>query len=323
MNKEIKIVVTGGAGFIGSHIVEELNEQGYTNIVIIDDFSDGRKLLNLKTLKYRRFVSVTDFRDAYQDGGLDEELRGAKIIFNEGAMSSTTENNGNKLIDQNIYPALSLINWISKNGGVLSHASSASVYGNNQKSSPEIKFENPINPYAMSKKIFDDIIRKSLKSNPVLAVQSWRYFNVYGEREDHKDGMRSMITKFIIDRPAKLFNNSNKVKRDFIYVKDVAKVQVDAALKLYEAKTTGQEETVGELNGIFNLGTGQATNVQEIADAIKERQQKCFKEIPFPKELEGRYQYFTEADMSATPLPEDFKFKTVFEFLDEKFIKIC
>jgi len=319
LNKEIKIVVTGGAGFIGSHIVEELNEQGYTNIVIIDDFSDGRKLLNLKTLKYRRFVSVTDFRDAYQERGLDEELRGAKIIFNEGAISSTTENDGNKLIDQNIHSAISLLNWIRKNGGVLSHASSASVYGNNQKFSPELKFESPINPYAMSKKIVDDIIRNHLELSPLLAVQSWRYFNVYGEREGHKGSMRSMVTKFINDKPAKIFKNSDKVDRDFIYVKDIAKIKVWAAEKLAQGVLNNSADEIQKFNGIFNLGTGESTNVQEMADYIKNKTHKCFKDIPFPQELKGKYQFKTEADMSNTPLPTNFKFKTVDEYVDKLF----
>lgn len=321
---EIKIVVTGGAGFIGSHIVEELNRKGHTYITIIDDFKDARKLLNLKGLKFGEIINIDERKDFYDLDSVQTNLKLAEadIIFNQGANSSTTEKDGTNLLQRNVYSISRIISTYFTSEKVISHASSASVYGDGDKFSVDQKNENPINAYAMTKYLTDNDIRKVIKAYPLAMIQSWRYFNVYGEREDHKDGMRSMVSKFCNDRTPIVFKGSDKVSRDFVYVKDVAEVVVDAALRLYEMKNNNATlEEAQKLMGIFNLGTGKATNVQEIVNHVKERRAKCFKEVPFPSELKGKYQYFTEADMSKTPLPKDFEFKTVFDYIDKKFPK--
>lgn len=314
------IIVTGGAGFIGSHIVEELNRQGYDNIIIIDDFADGNKLLNLKNLNFYDMININESDNFYLDEMQLDFFKNADIVFNEGAISSTTESDGNKLLKNNIYAPLSIIGSM-RSDCVFSHASSASVYGDSAKFKVSPKYENPINAYAMTKYMVDNEIREFLRQNEHVLIQSWRYFNVYGERENHKGSMRSMVTKFIDDKPAKIFKNSKNVSRDFVYVKDVAKIKVWAALELYEANKNEDHKKIQSLNGIFNLGTGTATNVQEIADKIKEVNKKCFKEVAFPEELIGKYQFYTQADMSKTPLPKKFKFTTVSEYIDIAFNK--
>lgn len=321
MDKNIKIAVTGGAGFIGSHIVERLNELGYKNIIIIDDFEDANKLLNLKNLNYMFFRHIDDYLSTYNPIILKELLKDVQVIFHQGAISSTTEKNGKKLIYQNMSATQSLLNYAKEHNIVISLASSASVYGNNKETLvnqlKKDKNEDPINPYAMSKLISDNNIRSMISqensTDKSCFIQSWRYFNVYGERETHKGDMRSMITKFLEDSPCVLFSGSDKIYRDFVYVGDVAKIVVDAAMMLHENKNRN------DLIGIFNLGTGKATNVQKIVNKIQEKTNKFFRVIPFPIELHGRYQYFTEANMSNTPLPEGFEFKTPFEYIEEYF----
>ena len=135
--------------------------------------------------------------------------------------------------------------------------------------------------------------------------------------------------KFIKDEKPTLFYKSNEVTRDFIYVKDVARVQVNSAIALYDAHRKEIISDIRKNSGIFNLGTGKATNVQEIADKVKEKRKQhdpkfAFKRIRMPEKLKGKYQYHTEADMSKTPIPYDIfanpmKFKTVFEYIDEIF----
>lgn len=337
----IKFVVTGGAGFIGSHIVEELNRKGHHNIVIVDDFSDANKLLNLKGLKYYKLIDINekqrfrgtgwgdvDSENFYDSLSLSNNIYKGTIVFHAGAISSTTES-GIEIYNKNINATNKLIDHVIYTPGtILSLSSSASVYGNSTNFSVNPENENPINAYAMSKKMIDDLIREDRIDDENSRIQAWRYFNVYGEREDHKDGMRSMVTKFIQDDKPALFYKSKDVSRDFIYVKDVARVQVDSAMTLYEGHRKNIVSDISKNSGVFNLGTGVATNVQEIADKVKEKRVKhdpkfTFKRMDMPEKLKGKYQYHTKADMTKTPIPYDIfanpmKFKTVFQYIDEQ-----
>jgi len=328
-----RFLVTGGAGFIGSHIVEELNKQGYSQIDIVDDFSDARKLLNLKGLEYDKIYDISEGYESYSEKKTDSDsfysknslvnrVREGTIIFHEGAISSTTETDGNKLFAHNICPTDSIIQHAIDSYCVISLASSASVYGDTGKFSVDPESENPINAYAMTKYMIDNRIRAT-DGQGKFKIQSWRYFNVYGEREGHKDGMRSMVSKFLdkSNGKVKIFEGSDTVDRDFIYVKDVAKIKIRAALRLrrlldLDFISVGDEKEIIKLSGIFNLGTGKSTNVQKIADVCKSYG-SSFKVIPFPKNLKGKYQFYTEADISGSPFHKEYRFKTVSEYIEE------
>ena len=281
------IIVTGGAGFIGSNIVYGLNKAGYDDILIVDDLSDGHKARNMNALNFIDYVDKDFFinnLELFNEKNID-------AIFHEGACADTMEWNGKYMLENNYEYSKKLLRFAIKKGISFIYASSASVYGNGEKGfSEKLENENPLNVYAFSKYLFDQYVRKLKRVSSVSSqIVGLRYFNVYGQQENHKGRMASTAYHFFHqlkeEGKAKLFEGSENFIRDFIYVDDV----VDVNLFFFMHK---------EKNGIFNCGTGKAESFIEIAKTLIELEGKgALETIPFPEKLKGKYQKFTQADL--------------------------
>lgn len=272
------IIVTGGAGFIGSNIIKGLNDRSISNIIVVDDINPDKEK-NLEDLKFSDILSPQDFY------GIWNHWHIVDAVFHEGAISSTTEKDQNKIDQYNLQPSYWLVEQAARNNFLLSYASSASVYGD----SNTFKEKQPLNPqslYATSKMLLDQYVYSTLLDYPDTRIQGWRYFNVYGKNEIHKKDQASPITKFSQQAKntgkIKVFKGSENFQRDFICVSDIADIKIKSLDKNF--------------NGIFNLGTGKAISFLEVAELIKERYSATIEEVEFPQELINQYQKYTCSD---------------------------
>ncbi|WMC10331.1 ADP-glyceromanno-heptose 6-epimerase [Oceanimonas pelagia] len=301
------IIVTGGAGFIGSNLVKTLNEQGRTDVVVIDDLTDGTKFVNLVDLTIADYLDKDEFLHRIVSGDEFEEWGGIEVIFHEGACSATTEWNGKFMMENNYEYSKDLLHYCLEREIPFIYASSAATYGGrNDNFIEEPQYEQPLNVYGYSKQLFDQYVRRLMPeiSSQVVGL---KYFNVYGPREQHKGSMSSVAfhlnTQLHQGENPKLFEGCDGYgnggqMRDFIYVGDVCKVNL----------WFWQNPTV---SGIFNCGTGRAEPFQHVAEAVIKYHGKGEVEyIPFPDHLKGRYQSFTQADLTklrAAGYPHEFK----------------
>ena len=288
------IVVTGGAGFIGSNVVKSLNELGEDKIFIVDNLDKSEKWKNLVTLNFEDYIHKDIFLDEIKKGSFDGSV---KAIIHLGARSSTTEQDVDFLMKNNYEYTKELAKWSIKNNVRFIYASSAATYGDGSKgfsdaheTIPKLK---PLNAYGFSKQIFD---LWALKNKILDKIVGLKYFNVYGPGEYHKGDMRSMVLKAYeqIKRDGKirLFKSykpeykDGEQLRDFIYVKDA----VDMTLFFLEKP---------ELNGIFNIGTGQPRSWNDLARAVFSslKIELNIEYIDMPEEIKDKYQYFTKAEM--------------------------
>jgi ADP-L-glycero-D-manno-heptose 6-epimerase len=286
------IVVTGGAGFIGSNIVAALNAVGHDDVVVVDDLSDGTKFVNIADLEISDYVDMNEFLSRIKAGA---NVGRVSAIFHQGACSDTTEWDGRMMLDNNYEYSKHLLHYSLARQIPFLYASSASVYGDGSVFNEDPANERPLNLYAYSKTLFDRYVRRHLPDARSQVV-GLRYFNVYGPREQHKGKMASVAWHF--DRQvsetgtARLFEGCDgygdgEQRRDFVYVADVADVN------LWFHENPG-------VSGIFNLGTGKSQTFNDVAQAvIGFHGRGKIEYIPFPANLQGRYQSFTQADMSA------------------------
>lgn len=285
------IIITGGAGFIGSNQVKQLNAMGRTDIIVVDDLSDGTKFQNIADCTIMDYLDKSELHT--QLVGLD--AKGIDVIFHQGACSATTEWDGKYMMQNNFTYTKGLFKFCVNKEIPFIYASSAATYGGNEifKESPEN--EAPLNVYGYSKLLFDQYVRQNqhkIKSQ----VVGLRYFNVYGPREQHKGSMASVAfhlnNQMKETGKIKLFEGcdgyeNGEQQRDFVYVGDVVNVNH----WLMENPN---------VTGTFNLGTGQAQTFNDVANAVLKWHGKGELEyIPFPEHLVGRYQSFTQADISA------------------------
>lgn len=278
------VIVTGGAGFIGSNLVRGLNQIGIEDILVVDNLANAQKHLNLNRL------FITDFIDKQTFLQKLPSLSGVKTIFHQGACSSTTETDGVYMMNNNYAFSKTLLHHCLDQHIDFLYASSASVYGSGAQGFTEDRTcEYPLNVYAFSKFMFDNYVRNIFKKGSLSSqVLGLRYFNVYGYQENHKGSMASVIFHFYNQLKAggkmKLFEGSENFLRDFIFVDDVVKVN----LHFYTNRQ----------RGIFNCGTGQAQSFMHIANIIQELEPQAEVELtPFPDHLKGKYQTFTQADL--------------------------
>ena len=187
----MKIVVTGAAGFIGSNLVKGLNARGIDDIIAVDDLTDGDKFRNLADLQIADYVDVDDFYDLFAEGAFGS----VEAVFHEGACSDTMELNGKYMMDNNYALSCELFESCLEQGTRLLYASSAATYGGSNTFSESPEFEKPLNVYGYSKLLFDQRLRRELGTrfeNTSTQVAGFRYFNVYGPREQHKGRMASV-----------------------------------------------------------------------------------------------------------------------------------
>ncbi|HEX4763262.1 MAG TPA: ADP-glyceromanno-heptose 6-epimerase [Usitatibacter sp.] len=301
------LIVTGAAGFIGSNLVKALNSRGERDIIAVDNLARADKVANLADLEITDFVDKRDFLQRLEAGAYDGKVA---AVLHQGACSDTMESDGRYMMENNYEYSLALLRWCRARSVRLIYASSASVYGAGKVFKESREHEGPLNVYGYSKFLFDQVVRREL---PRMSLQlvGFRYFNVYGPREAHKGRMASVAFHFCNQYRAngkvKLFEGSGgygpgEQRRDFISVDDVVDVNL---FFLDNAK----------VSGIFNVGTGRAESFNEVARATVNALRRAKGEsemtleqmksaglieyVPFPPQLVGKYQSFTQADMSA------------------------
>jgi len=286
------IIVTGGAGFIGSNIVKTLNERGETDILVVDDLTDGVKFKNIADCEIADYMDKDDFLARVKKS--ERFAKNVSAIFHEGACSATTEWDGRFMMANNYEYSKALLHYCLENCIAYLYASSASVYGAGTVFSETREYEEPLNVYGYSKFLFDQYVRRHVVK-PGSQVVGFRYFNVYGPREQHKGSMSSVA--FHVNNQirqtgkARLFEGcdgygNGEQRRDFVYVGDAV------AVNLWFLEHPEQ-------SGIYNLGTGRSQPFNDVANAVIKFHGKGHIEyIPFPEHLKGRYQSFTEADIT-------------------------
>ena len=289
------IIVTGGAGFIGSNLIKLLNQAGHTNIVAVDDLTDGTKFANLVDLDIADYLDKDDFLARVVAGDPFEEWDEIEAIFHQGACSATTEWNGKFVMEVNYDYSKALLHFCIARGIPFIYASSAATYGGrNDNFIEDRRFEQPLNVYGYSKFLFDEYVRRLLPTTNSQIV-GLKYFNVYGPREQHKGSMASVAfhlnNQMKAGQNPKLFEGCDGFgnggqTRDFVYVEDVCKVNI------WFWKNTGK-------SGIYNCGTGRAEPFLNVAEAVVKHHGRGQVEfIPFPDHLKGRYQSYTQADLT-------------------------
>ena len=286
------IIVTGGAGFIGSCVVRTLNDAGRDDIVIVDNISETDKWMNMRNKRYIKYVHKSKFL---------EELpfyEGVEAIIHMGAQSSTTERNFDYLWNNNFEYTKALWNYCVEKQISFIYASSAATYGDGMQGFDDrsnIDLLMPLNGYGYSKQLFDLWVKHQAKEFPPHYA-GLKFFNVYGPNEYFKGPMASMVyhgfNQIQADGEIRLFKSCNPdyedggQLRDFVYVKDICKV----ILWLLQTK----------VNGLFNVGTGRAQSFCELAEATFYAlgKEPNIKYIEMPEKLRGKYQYYTKAEMS-------------------------
>ncbi len=300
-------IVTGAAGFIGSNLVKALNERGEHNIIAVDNLKHAEKFKNLADCEIADYLDKEDFLEKLQSGFFDGLV---SAVLHQGACSDTMETDGRYMMDNNYQYTLELLNYCQNEEVPFLYASSASVYGGGGVFRESREYEAPLNVYAYSKFLFDQIVRRRWHKRNAQIV-GLRYFNVYGPREQHKGRMASVAYHFFnqyrTEGKVKLFEGCDGYAnggqlRDFVSIEDVVKVNMYFLDNQHKS-------------GIFNLGTGLAQSFNDVAVAtintlrnaegkpslnLAELQhQGLISYIPFPEQLRGKYQSYTQADIAA------------------------
>jgi ADP-L-glycero-D-manno-heptose 6-epimerase len=300
-------VVTGAAGFIGSNLVRALNASGISSVIAVDNLTRADKFANLVGCEIADYLDKREFLERLVAGEFDGAI---DAVLHQGACSDTMHSDGRYMMDNNYRYSVQLLDFCFDEEIPFLYASSAAVYGAGRAFREAPDCEAPLNVYGYSKYLFDQVVRRRLADAPAQ-VAGFRYFNVYGPNESHKGRMASVAWHFFnqyrADGRVKLFAGSGgyadgEQRRDFVAVDDVVRVN------LYFLERP-------HLSGIFNVGTGRAQSFNEMAESVINACRRLGGEpplpraellargaleyIPFPAALVGKYQSFTEADLSA------------------------
>jgi ADP-L-glycero-D-manno-heptose 6-epimerase len=301
------ILVTGAAGFIGSNLVKALNVRGERDVLAVDNLSRAGKVANLADLEIADYIDKLELLERLRSGRFDGRIA---AVLHQGACSDTMETDGRYMMENNYRYSVELLDWCQERKVPFIYASSASVYGAGKVFKEVRENEAPLNVYGYSKFLFDQVVRRRLEAK-TAQVAGFRYFNVYGPREAHKGRMASVAFHFFNQYresgKVRLFEGSGgygpgEQVRDFICVEDVVRVN------LHFLDNAG-------LSGVFNVGTGHGETFNDVARATvnavrgaraeKEltldemRKLGAIEYVAFPPALLGKYQSYTEADMSA------------------------
>jgi ADP-L-glycero-D-manno-heptose 6-epimerase len=301
-------VVTGGAGFIGANIVKGLNHRGASDILVVDNLERGDKYKNLTDCEIADYLDKREFLRRVEAG--DFARTKFKAVFHEGACSDTMEHNGVYMMSNNYEYSKSLLHFCQAKKVPYLYASSAATYGGGRVFRELREYESPLNVYGYSKFLFDQYVRR-MYAKRTAQIVGFRYFNVYGDREQHKGRMASVafhhFNQFREAGKVKLFEGcdgygNGEQSRDFVSVEDA--VAINLWFLDHPAK-----------NGIFNVGTGRAQPFNDVATAVVNSLRKAegkpvlplselqreglIEYIAFPEALRGKYQSFTQADIGA------------------------
>lgn len=298
--KQDLIIVTGAAGFIGSCMVEYLNQLGYNSLIIVDDFGDENKRINWEQKKYNAAIERYNLFDWLTANNPD-----VKLVIHLGARTDTTEFDYAIHLALNVQYSQDMWNYCTQKSIPLIYASSAATYGNGEFGYNDdhdvIEKLQPLNPYGVSKNEFDKWALKQEAEPPYWT--GLKFFNVYGPNEYHKARMASVIfhsfNQIKKDGVVKLFKShkegfkDGEQLRDFVYVKDVVKV----IGWMFETMLAGEWNEKN--NGIYNLGTGTARAFRDLVHATFKglEMEPNIIYIDMPEDIRDKYQYFTEANM--------------------------
>ncbi len=299
------IIVTGGAGFIGSNLVAALEEKGLNNIVVCDWLGDSDKWRNIAKRELRDVVKPEHLFDY-----IDRHAGSIEAVFHMGAVSSTTEYDADLIVESNFTLSRLLWKWCAEHDVRLIYASSAATYGDGAQGfkddeEPEkLSTLRPLNPYGWSKHLFDRRTSRIVHDNEAAGREKlppqWaglKFFNVYGPNEYHKGEQTSVACKLYpqvaAGAAARLFQSGHPDYgdggqiRDFVYVDDCVAVMV----WLYDNP---------KINGLFNIGTGKGRSFKDLAEAVFSAAGKEPKinYVEMPEILQSKYQYYTQADMT-------------------------
>lgn len=287
-----KIIVTGGAGFIGSNLVEGLNRRGLTDILVVDDLGRDEKWRNLSGLQFADYLQ----KDAFHRLLCEDRLGEADAVFHLGACSATTETDAGYLMENNYRFSVELCGWCQRHRARFIYASSAATYGDGTRGYSDEDAVTPtlrsLNPYGFSKQLFD---LWALRNGLLGSIVGLKFFNVYGPREDHKGEMRSVVHKAfgqiretgevaLFKSYLAQYRDGEQI-RDFVFVADAVKV----ALFFLDQP---------EVCGLLNCGTGQGRTWLDLARAVFAAmgREPRVRFIEMPEDLRSRYQYHTAAD---------------------------
>jgi ADP-L-glycero-D-manno-heptose 6-epimerase len=292
-----RILVTGGAGFIGSALVWALNQRGHSDIVVCDYLGSDEKWKNLVALKFADYVEADVLRSRLV--AKPTSFGKFSAVFHLGACSATTERNAAYLIDNNYAYTKELAGWAQEIDARFIYASSAATYGDGAQGMDDrddnIARLRPLNMYGYSKHMFDLHAQREGWLKRIVGV---KYFNVFGPNEDHKGDMRSLVNKayqqILSTGRVGLFKSHHpdykdgEQMRDFLYVKDA----VEMTLHFAESATGA--------GGLYNLGSGEANTWLTLTRAIFAalRREPAIDFIEMPEALRGKYQYYTKADIT-------------------------
>ncbi len=297
------IVITGGAGMIGSIIAWHLNHKlGREDLVIVDSLAHPEQWQNLVKRQYAQYLDKGQLLDWLQNN------KNVEAIIHMGAISATTERDFNKLVADNIHYSQNLWNWCAKNKVPFFYASSAATYGDGTLGYNDASIENlrPLNGYGYSKHFFDQWALRQTVENTPPSWAGFKFFNVYGPNEYHKERMASVafhtFNQFSQTGTMKLFKGTKKgvadgmQMRDFVYVKDAASVVTHFVNVATSPKKPNQPNT----NGIYNIGTGLARSFKDLATSVMQSMalEPNITYVDMPEDLQGKYQYFTQATMT-------------------------
>jgi ADP-L-glycero-D-manno-heptose 6-epimerase len=289
------LIVTGGAGFIGSAIIAALNSRGISDVLVVDQLASDEKWKNLTNLSFADYVEKDDFLKILSEDKISSPV---EAVFHMGACSSTTETNASYLIKNNYEYTKSLARWTTDADIRFIYASSAATYGDGSAGFDEdeekIDKLRPLNMYGYSKQLFDLWARRKGLLKKIVGL---KYFNVFGPNEYHKADMRSFVLKAF-----EQINATGKVKlfkshkpeykdggqlRDFLYIKDA----VDMTLFFFDNP---------KITGLFNIGSGNARSWNDLVTAVFAAigQKPKIEYIDMPDSIRNQYQYFTQADIT-------------------------
>ena len=291
------ILITGGAGFIGANLAFYFqNHHPKTKVVVLDSFRSGKTLSNGNLKSFGHFKNLLGFKGEVISGDINdkallkrlEESYRFDYIFHEAAISDTTAQEQDLMIQTNVNAYKDLLELAIAHGANMIYASSAATYGDSDTF--KVGFESPNNVYGFSKVMMDNISYEYIKKGLGIFIVGLRYFNVYGAREYFKNSTASMVLQFghqiLAGKNPRLFEGSDKILRDFIYIEDI----IQANIKAMTPKKSG----------VYNVGTGKARSFQDIVDTLQKELNTNLTCDYIPNPYVGQYQFFTQADIEDT-----------------------